>query len=128
MPLGERLRALREERGLGPGELSKRSGVSRPYLWQLESGKKTRPTMDILERLAQALGVTVADFVGSQVVEPGESGWPEGLTEFHREHGEALGVTRTDLESMARFQFRGKQPEDPRDWLLLYLFLRKWVR
>ena len=60
MALGDVIRNLRMEKGLSPGELAKQSGVSRPYLWQLESGGKTNPSFDVLEKLACALGVTVS--------------------------------------------------------------------
>ncbi|ALG07629.1 hypothetical protein AOZ06_12895 [Kibdelosporangium phytohabitans] len=52
---------MRERAELTASELAARSGVSLPYLSQLESGKRTNPRMPIRRALAQALGVTAAD-------------------------------------------------------------------
>jgi transcriptional regulator with XRE-family HTH domain len=127
--LGEKIRLLRTEKGLSPGRLAKLSGVSRPYLWQLESGgKKHHPSFDVLEKLAHALGVTVADFSVAETKLSDKGDIPVGLAEFYRKRGRSLGVRRTDVEIMKSVSFRGRQPTDPDDWELLYMFLRKWVR
>jgi len=62
MSLGERIRRLRTARGWSSGELSRESDVSRAYLWQLETGGKENPSFDVLEKLANALGVSVSEF------------------------------------------------------------------
>ncbi len=126
--LGEKIRQLRIEKGLSPGKLAKLSGVSRPYLWQLESGGKEHPSFDVLERLAHALGVTVADFSPADATLGETKDVPSGLAEFYEERGRRLGVRKTDIETMKKVSFRGRQPADPEDWELLYLFLKKWVR
>jgi len=55
-----RIRALRNARGLGSTELARRAGISRQHLWAIETGR-TQPTAPILLRLAEALGVQVDD-------------------------------------------------------------------
>lgn len=54
------LRRLRRERGWVLTELARRSGVSLPYLSQLESGARTGPRLSIVQRIATALGVPVS--------------------------------------------------------------------
>lgn len=56
MELRERIRALRELRDISQGELSKRSGVSRAYVWQLESTNHSLG-IKILKCLATALEI-----------------------------------------------------------------------
>lgn len=56
-----RLTELREQAELSPSELAQKSGVSLPYLSQLESGKRRNPRLPIRRALAQVLGVTAAD-------------------------------------------------------------------
>jgi len=63
--VGERARALRQERRLTLDELSTRSGVSRRMIALLEAGE-ANPSLGTLDKLARALGV---DF-GSLVVSP----------------------------------------------------------
>jgi transcriptional regulator with XRE-family HTH domain len=54
---GRYLRSLRKAAGLNLTELAKRSGVSQPYLSQVEGGKRGIPTPDMLKKLAGPLGV-----------------------------------------------------------------------
>jgi len=56
MLIGERLRALREQKGLSLGNIEKRSGLRRPYISRVEHGH-TVPSIDSLERIARALEV-----------------------------------------------------------------------
>ena len=56
MVIGERLRALREQKRLSLGDIEKRSGLKRPYVSRVEHGH-TVPSIDSLERMARALEV-----------------------------------------------------------------------
>jgi transcriptional regulator with XRE-family HTH domain len=55
--IGERVRVLREARGLSQRQLGLRAETSGAYISQLESGVTTRPGMEQVRRIAQALGV-----------------------------------------------------------------------
>ena len=57
-----RLRARREELGISQAELAKRAGISRGYLIRVEAARQD-PTLGMLEKLAKALKVKVADLV-----------------------------------------------------------------
>lgn len=57
--LARRVKDLRKERGLTLDELSSRSGVSRSMVSLVERGESS-PTAKLLEKLAAALGVTLA--------------------------------------------------------------------
>ena len=54
------LRAWRDRRGLSLHELADRAGVSYVTIARIESGRMS-PTVTTLEKLAQALGITVRD-------------------------------------------------------------------
>lgn len=54
-----RLKVLRRRRGLTQTELAARAGISRGYLSRLEIARQD-PSLSVLEKLATALGVTVA--------------------------------------------------------------------
>ena len=60
--VGANIRRLRELRGLPQDELAHRAEVHPTYLSGVETGKRNI-TMNVLERLAQALGVTEAELV-----------------------------------------------------------------
>jgi len=54
MIIGDRLRALREEKNLTQGDIEKRTGLLRCYISRVENGH-TVPAIETLEKLARAL-------------------------------------------------------------------------
>jgi len=56
MIIGDRLRALREERKFSQGEVEKRTGLLRCYISRVENGH-TVPAVETLEKFARALEV-----------------------------------------------------------------------
>lgn len=58
----ERLRKLRTARGLTQDALCERAGISRDAVTRIEGGSRV-PTIDTLERLGKALGVSVSELV-----------------------------------------------------------------
>ena len=54
--IGERLRALREEKKFSQGEIEKRTGLLRAYVSRVENGH-TVPAVETLEKFARALEV-----------------------------------------------------------------------
>lgn len=59
--LNNRLREIRQLRGLTQEELSSKSGVSRTTIGEIESGKKVVVTNVTLEKISNALEVKVTD-------------------------------------------------------------------
>lgn len=55
--------ALREERGWTLRDLSWITGISLGYLSDLETGRKSNPTMTILRKLATAFGLTITQLI-----------------------------------------------------------------
>ena len=62
MQLGPNLRAARTRRGLTLAGLAAASGLSKGFVSQVENDK-TSPSLDTLERLAEALDLTVVDLL-----------------------------------------------------------------
>jgi transcriptional regulator with XRE-family HTH domain len=56
-----RLRAWRERRGLSLRALAERAGVGYVTVWRIEHGELS-PTVAMLEKLAEPLGIAVRDF------------------------------------------------------------------
>ncbi|UOF92236.1 helix-turn-helix transcriptional regulator [Fodinisporobacter ferrooxydans] len=61
-PLGLKLKELRLNHGWTIADLSKRSGCSISHISSLERGERTKPSMTIMQKLANALGVSVQYF------------------------------------------------------------------
>lgn len=63
-PVGARLAALRNERQLSLDELSRRAGVSKSMLSQIERAQ-ANPTVAVVWRMAHALGVPIGELLDS---------------------------------------------------------------
>lgn len=61
--LGRRVRRVRQEQGLTLREIESRSGVSATHISEVERGK-TSPTVGVLERIGEALGVRPSVLLG----------------------------------------------------------------
>jgi len=59
--IGQRIRQLRESRGMTQSRLQARSRVSRSYLSRIESGQMT-PSIGTLEKISEALGIGLSRF------------------------------------------------------------------
>jgi transcriptional regulator with XRE-family HTH domain len=60
--LGDELRKARKTAGLSQEEVSFRAGVHRTYMSLLERGKKS-PTIDVLFRLCDAIGIRASELI-----------------------------------------------------------------
>jgi XRE family transcriptional regulator, regulator of sulfur utilization len=75
--VGERLRRLRQARGLSQSELAKAAGVPVGTLRGWEYGRRT-PLLDAAARLADALGCTLDELAGRTARARGKKGKGEG--------------------------------------------------
>jgi transcriptional regulator with XRE-family HTH domain len=79
MVIGERLRALREQKGLSQGEIEKRTGLLRCYISRVENGH-TVPSIETLEKLARALEVPLYQLFYDSAEPPELPNLPERKT------------------------------------------------
>jgi transcriptional regulator with XRE-family HTH domain len=56
MVIGERLKALREQKKMSQGDIEKCTGLLRVYISRIENGRSV-PSIETLEKSARALGV-----------------------------------------------------------------------
>ncbi|WP_242842036.1 helix-turn-helix domain-containing protein [Ruminiclostridium cellobioparum] len=56
-----KLRELREAKKIGLNQFAKALELAPSYLSDLETGKKTNPSKDVMERIADALNSTVPE-------------------------------------------------------------------
>jgi len=113
--LGERVRALRHRRGMTRKRLAEAAGVSERHLANLETGQGNASVM-LLRDLARALGSSIGEIVGEDVVASGESarirdllrGRDEAaLARARRTLTEALGAAAADAGRDARIALIG---------------------
>ena len=57
-PLGDKLRALRQQKKLSLEQLAELTDSSKSYIWELENRDDPNPSADKISKLAAALDVT----------------------------------------------------------------------
>ena len=62
LTLGQRIHAVRRARRLTQREVARRTGIAEPFLSRVENNH-AQPSVNTLERLAEAMGVTLADLL-----------------------------------------------------------------
>ncbi len=126
MKLAERFRELRKERGWRLKDVAEVTGLSIPYLSDLERGR-TNPSLDTLRTLAEAYGLSVhdlmapVDFYGERT----PAALPRGLAELLADPALGAEITPDWVETLARIELRGRRPENKRDWYEIYLHLKR---
>ncbi|MGD0460597.1 MAG: helix-turn-helix domain-containing protein [Terriglobia bacterium] len=90
LPIGARLRRLREERGMSQRDVEQRTGLFQSYISRVENGHSV-PTLETLQHFAEVLDVPLCELLCS-----GEHGpttprlkAPETLEKLGQEGGEA---------------------------------------
>jgi transcriptional regulator with XRE-family HTH domain len=133
MSLAERLRKLREDKGLSLDHVAAEAGISKTYLWELErdtEGAK-KPSAAVLMRIANALSTTLANLLSLETVKApdGPVELPPALREFRdRMEKQSTPLSESDLHDLATMKFRGGQPQTADEWHQLFLFLSSTVR
>ena len=68
MTRGEIMRMHRERAGLSQPELARLSGISQVTISALEIGRNSGGNLDTIELLADALGLSIDEYVGHEVI------------------------------------------------------------
>ena len=120
MELGQKIRQLREEKGLSLNRLAEEASISKAYLSQLENDVSKQPSAEILLKIASALGVTIADLLDQPVRVYAEDfedeDIPYVLREFIDKRGEALDIQKEDVRMLMNIRYRGNQPKAIEEW------------
>jgi XRE family transcriptional regulator of biofilm formation len=130
MEIGNNIKKYRQIRGLTLPNLATKAQVSKAFLWEIEAGKSKRPGAEVLFRLAEALGVTLAHLMGKQLSEDAqdliEPEINDGLRAFinqRKVQGQALDAE--EIKSLSFVQLRGGRPTTSDQWALIYGLLRE---
>lgn len=70
--LGKRIRELRKQQSISQEELGFKAGISAAHLGQIERALKN-PTIETVDRIAAALGVSLGELFSEETVAPPKS-------------------------------------------------------
>jgi len=121
--IGPRLREARVKAGLSLSELSDLSGVSRAYVFRIETESGANPSLDVLTRIAGSLDMTVAELLGKPALrlDPDQIDVPPSLKAFADE----AGLTSRELETLASIRWRaGESPRSTQRWRFIWQSLK----
>lgn len=126
MKLGERLRLMRKENKLTLKDLSQIAELSVPYLSDMERGV-VNPSFDTLQKVAKAYNTTVKKLLidVEELDELEDTNYPEGFEAFIKDPEYTYEINSDWKELLMNINFRGKQPSTKREWIEVYLSLRR---
>ncbi len=122
MMIGERLRALREEKKFSQGEVEKRTGLLRCYISRVENGH-TVPAVETLEKMARALEVPMYRLFYDGEKPPKMPNLPK----YKTSDDIAWGSKGEDANQLAKFRRLLGRTNDS-DMRLLFSMARKIAR
>jgi transcriptional regulator with XRE-family HTH domain len=114
--IGDRLRALREEKQFSQGDIEKRTGLLRCYLSRVENGH-TVPAIETLEKLARALEVPMYQLFYDGEEPPKLPNLPKGKASSEK----AWGSSGKEARFLSKFRRLLAKLEEEDRKLLLYM-------
>ena len=127
--LGKRLYKIRTEQKLSMRSVASIAGVSVAYLSKIEHDE-ANPTLDILEKLAKALAVSLNDLTNSAEQSMDSLlNMPESLKLFvenNKDRPDYKDLLDPDMQKILKgVRLRGKYPEKQDDWNIIFLNIRR---
>ncbi len=119
--LSYQLAKRRREMALSQGALADIAGVSRNYVALIEQGKAQNVSLDILTRLAGAIGVTLTELIGES--DPKDRPIPVALRELGLKENLSFEV----VDKLVRIPKRGLEPQTVAEWRRLYRAVRPYL-
>lgn len=111
MSLGARIADLRRARGESLQDVAAAVGVTKTHIWELERGRATNPTFNVIRGLADHFGVSIASLVGEDIdaTDPNEQ-----LGRMFRLAGKLDVEDRKRLEGMIEVFVKHREERDSR--------------
>ncbi|MUK89057.1 helix-turn-helix domain-containing protein [Ornithinibacillus sp. L9] len=103
--IGKRINKIRLDKGYSLALLAEMSGVSKSYLSYLERDLRTNPSLQVLTRIAQALGCSLEYLLGDEMIAV-EKQLKEELDDevvFYLKNAIEEGTIKADLEEFQKY-------------------------
>lgn len=103
---GARLRRLREAKKLTLQQVADAVGCTKAYIWELEMKDGQRPSAERIQKIAQVLGVTMEDVMGTPMQQAPQAS-PEDVV-FFREYAEMTDEEKDRYRQALKIMFPDK--------------------
>ena len=103
---GARLRRLREAKNLTLQQVADAVGCTKAYIWELEMKDGQRPSAERIQKIAQVLGVTMEDVMGTPMQQAPQAS-PEDVV-FFREYAEMTDEEKDRYRQALKIMFPDK--------------------
>ena len=103
---GARLRRLREAKKLTLQQVADAVGCTKAYIWELEMKDGRRRTAERIQEIAQVLGVTMEDVMGTPMQKAPEAS-PEDVA-FFREYAGMTEEEKRHYQDVLKMMFSRK--------------------
>lgn len=125
MDLGERIKILRLEAGLSLPDLAAEARISKSVLFQVETSEAPNPSLETLQKIAKALGVTLAALLEKGGVKAKRGVLPDRIDDALKEMIASLAKQNIEaneaaLDALYVLQEREGAPKTAADWRWLY--------
>jgi XRE family transcriptional regulator, master regulator for biofilm formation len=105
--IGQKIRQMRQERGLSLTALAARAGIAKSYLSNIERRVQSNPSMLFLEKISRVFGVEVEALVKDMRIRPELDGeWVELVQEAVQ-----AGVEKREFRTLIEFKKYLKQTD-----------------
>lgn len=105
--IGQKIRQMRQERGLSLTALAARAGIAKSYLSNIERRVQSNPSMLFLEKISAVFGVEVEALVKDMRIRPELDGeWVELVQEAVQ-----AGVEKREFRTLIEFKKYLKQTD-----------------
>lgn len=115
MAVGRAIRVIRTEHGMTRKGLAERSGLSYPYISEIETGKKS-PSSKALRSIADAIGIPPHELLAAaETLAMGPRSWtsPSRRSFFHESEAMRTRAEPTEDFAMARLSMFNAAPPAP---------------
>ena len=129
MTLGQRLKQIRLDHKLNQGEVGKVANLSVPYLSDMENDK-VNPSVDTIRKIAEAYDIALSDLFLNVGKNPEKVNGkiPSPFKDFV-DMEDFQGEISADWQKLLLgINLRGARPKHKRDYISLYLLLRRILR
>jgi transcriptional regulator with XRE-family HTH domain len=107
MALAAKLKELRVRKNKSLQDVATEVGASKAHIWDLETGRASNPTIDLLTKLSRCFDVSVAELIGETLPEGDEE---SGLIAMYRDLKQLSDADRQAIQGMMD-HFRKRKEE-----------------